>query len=158
MLVHRQDIPIVLGILPVHTAINTARLLALLHRTPIVSEIRQLLIETVMVTLSVLRRLILIRMVTPLRLIVIDMVIPQERIGATRIVSETPQQLIQILMAKEKVHQAPILTATETPRLPIRTAMDKALVLPPAIRIRMETLLHNNVAIMKIHLSGHGNL
>ena len=60
-------------------------------------------------------------------------------------------------MAKEKVHQAPIQTATETPRLPIRTAMDKALVLPPAIRIRMETLLHNNVAIMKIHLSGHGN-
>ena len=144
-------------ILPAHTAINTARLLALLHRTPIVTEIRQLLIETVMVTRSVLRRLIQIRMVTPLRLIVIDMVIPQERIGAIRIVSETPLQLIQILMAKEKVHQAPILTATETPRLPIRIAMGKASVLPPVIRIRMGTPLHNSVATTQIHLSGRGN-
>ena len=158
MLVHRQDIPIVLGILPAHTAINTARLLALLHRTPIVTEIRQLLIETVMVTRSVLRRLILIRMVTPLRLIVIDMVIPQERIGAIRIVSETPQQLILTLMAKEKVHQAPILTATETLPRPIRTVMDKALALPPAIRIRLGIPLLSSVAIMKKLPSGHGKL
>ena len=61
-------------------------------------------------------------------------------------------------MAKEKVHQAPILTATETPRLPIRIAMDKALVLPPAIRIRLGIPLLSSVAIMKTLPSGHGNL
>ena len=99
-----------------------------------------------------------IRMVTPLRLIVIDMVIPQEQTGATRIVSETPQQLILTLMAKEKVHQAPILTATETLPRPIRTVMDKALVLPPAIRIRLGIPLPSSVAIMKTLPSGHGNL
>ena len=44
-----------------------------------------------------------IRMVTPLRLIVIDMVIPQEQTGATRIVSETPQQLILTLMATIRI-------------------------------------------------------
>ena len=99
-----------------------------------------------------------IRMVTPLRLIVIDMVIPQEQTGATRIVSETPQQLILTLMAKEKVHQAPILTATETLPRPIRTVMDKALVLPPAIRIRLGIPLLSSVAIMKTLPSGHGNL
>ena len=99
-----------------------------------------------------------IRMVTPLRLIVIDMVIPQEQTGAIRIVSETPLQLIQILMAKEKVHQAPILTATETLPRPIRTVMDKALALPPAIRIRLGIPLLSSVAIMKTLPSGHGNL
>ena len=57
MLVHLRDIPMVLETLRVHTAINTARPLALLHRTPIVSEIRLLLIEIVMVTQSVLRQL-----------------------------------------------------------------------------------------------------
>lgn len=156
MLVHLQDIPIVMEILPAHTAINTARPLERLLRTPIVTAIRQLRIETVMVTRSVLRRLIQIRMVTPLRLIVIDMVIPQEQTGATRIVSETPQQLILTLMAKEKVHQAPILTATETLPRPIRTVMDKALALPPAIRIRLGIPLLSSVAIMKTLPSGHG--
>ena len=89
-----------------------------------------------------------IRMVTPLRLIVIDMVIPQEQTGAIRIVSETPLQLIQILMAKEKVHQAPILTATETLPRPIRTVMDKALALPPAIRIRLGIPLLSSVTML----------
>lgn len=67
------------------------------------------------------------------------------------------QQLILTLMDKEKAHQAPILTATETPRLPIRIAMGKASVLPPVIRIRMGTPLHNSVATTQIHLSGRGN-
>jgi len=117
-----------------------------------------LLIETVMVTRSVLRRLIQIRMETPLRLIVIDMVIPQEQTGAIRIVSETPQQLILTLMAKEKARQTPILTASEILPRPIRTVMDKALVLPPAIRIRLGIPLLSSVAIMKTLPSGHGNL
>ena len=105
--------------LPVHTAINTARLLELLLRTPIVSGIRLQLIETVMVTQSVLRQLIPIRMVTPQQLIVIDMAIPQELIGATRTVMAILLQLILILMAKEEGHQTLTLIATGTPQLPI---------------------------------------
>ena len=119
MLVHLRDIPIVMETLPVHTAINTARLLALRRRTPIVSEIRLLLIEIVMATQSVLRQLIPIRMVTPQQLIVIDMAIPQELIGATRTVMAILQQPILILMAIEEGHQTPILIATGTPPLPI---------------------------------------
>ena len=99
-----------------------------------------------------------IRMVTPLRLIVIDMVIPQEQTGAIRIVSETLQQLILTLMAKEKARQTPILTASEILPRPIRTVMDKALALPPAIRIRLGIPLLSSVAIMKTLPSGHGNL
>ena len=119
MLVHLRDIPIVMETLRVHTAINTARLLELLLRTPIVSGIRLQLIETVMVTQSVLRQLIPIRMVTPQQLIVIDMEIPQELIGATQTVMVILLQLILILMAKEEGHQTLTLIATGTPQLPI---------------------------------------
>lgn len=119
MLVHLRDIPIVMETLPVHTAINTARLLELLLRTPIVSGIRQQLIETVMVTQSVLRQLIPIRMVTPQQLIGIDMVILQEQTGATRTVMAILQQPILILMVKEEGHQTLTLIATGTLQLPI---------------------------------------
>ena len=158
MLVHLQDIPIVMEILPVHTAINTARLLALLHRTPIVTEIRQLLIEIVMVTRSVLRQLIPIRMVTPQQLIVIDMAIPQELIGATRTVMAILLQLILILMAKEEGHQTPILIATGTLQLPIGTPTGKTSALLQAILIRLGILLRSSAVTMKIPQSGHGNL
>ena len=158
MLVHLRDIPIVMETLPVHTAINTARPLELLLRTPIVTEIRLLLIEIVMVTRSVLRQLIPIRMVTPQQLIVIDMVIPQELIGATRTVMAILLQLILILMAKEEEHQTLTLIATGTPPLPIGTPTGKASALLQAILIRMGTPLLSNVAMMKIPQSGHGNL
>ena len=108
MLVHLQDIPIVMEILPAHTAINTVRRLVPL-----------LLIPT-----------------------------------ATAI----PRRLTRISMGKLSEHQQPILIVMETPRLPIRIAMGKASVLPPVIRIRMGTPLHNSVATTQIHLSGHGNL
>ena len=158
MLVHLRDIPIVMETLRVHTAINTARLLELLHLTLIVSEIQLPLIEIVMVTRSVLRQLIPIRMVTPQQLIVIDMAIPQELIGATRTVMAILQQPILILMAIEEGHQTPILIATGTPQLPIGTPTDKASALLQAIRIRLVILLRSNVAMMKIPQSGHGNL
>jgi hypothetical protein len=58
-------------------------------------------------------------MVTPQQLIVIDMAIPQELIGATRTVMAILQQPILILMAIEEGHQTPILIATGTPPLPI---------------------------------------
>lgn len=119
MLVHLRDIPIVMETLPVHTAINTARLLELLLRTLIVSEIQLPLIEIVMVTRSVLHQLIPIRLVTPQQLIVIDMAIPQELIGATRTVMAILQQPILILMVKEEGHQTLTLIATGTPQLPI---------------------------------------
>ena len=148
MLVHLRDIPIVMETLPVHTAINTARLQELLLRTPIVSEIRLLLIEIVMVTQSVLRQLIPIRMVTPLQLIVIDMAIPQEQTGATRTVMAILQQLILILMAIEEGHQTPILIATGTPPLPIGTPTGKASALLQAILIRMGILLQLILILM----------
>ena len=157
MLVHLRDIPIVMEPLPVHTAINTARLLELLLRTPIVSGIRLQLIEIVMVTQSVLRQLIPIRMVTPQQLIVIDMAIPQELIGATRTVMAILLQLILILMAKEEGHQTLTLIATGTPPLPIGTPTGKASALLQAILIRMGTPLLSNVAMMRIPQSGHGN-
>ena len=143
--------------LRVHTAINTARLLELLLRTPIVSGIRLQLIEIVMVTQSVLRQLIPIRMVTPQQLIVIDMAIPQELIGATRTVMAILLQLILILMAKEEGHQTLTLIATGTPPLPIGTPTGKASALLQAILIRMGTPLLSNVAMMRIPQSGHGN-
>lgn len=158
MLVHLRDIPIVMETLPVHTAINTARLLELLLRTPIVSEIRLLLIEIVMVTQSVLRQLIPIRMVTPQQLIVIDMAILQELIGATRTVLAILQQPILILMAKEEGRQTHTLIATGTPQLPIGTPTGKASALLQAIRIRLGIRLRSSVATMKTPLSGHGNL
>ena len=157
MLVHLRDIPIVMETLRVHTAINTARLLELLLRTPIVSGIRLQLIETVMVTQSVLRQLIPIRMVTPQQLIVIDMAIPQELIGATRTVMAILLQLILILMAKEEGHQTLTLIATGPPPLPIGTPTGKASALLQAILIRMGTPLLSNVAMMRIPQSGHGN-
>ena len=157
MLVHLRDIPIVMETLRVHTAINTARLLELLLRTPIVSGIRLQLIETVMVTQSVLRQLIPIRMVTPQQLIVIDMEIPQELIGATQTVMVILLQLILILMAKEEGHQTLTLIATGTPPLPIGTPTGKASALLQAILIRMGTPLLSNVAMMRIPQSGHGN-
>ena len=157
MLVHLRDIPIVMETLRVHTAINTARLLELLLRTPIVSGIRLQLIEIVMVTQSVLRQLIPIRMVTPQQLIVIDMAIPQELIGATRTVMAILLQLILILMAKEEGHQTLTLIATGTPPLPIGTPTGKASALLQAILIRMGTPLLSNVAMMRIPQSGHGN-
>ena len=156
MLVHLRDIPIVMETLPVHTAINTARLLELLLRTPIVSGIRLQLIETVMVTQSVLRQLIPIRMVTPQQLIVIDMAIPQELIGATRTVMAILLQLILILMVKEEGHQTHTLIATGTLQLPIGTPTDKASALLQAILIRMGILLRSSVAMMKTPPSGHG--
>ena len=158
MLVHLRDIPIVMETLQVHTAINTARPLERLLRTPIVTEIRLLLIEIVMVTRSVLRQLIPIRMVTPQQLIVIDMAIPQELIGATRTVMAILLQLILILMAKEEEHQTLTLIATGTPPLPIGTPTGKASALLQAILIRMGTPLLSNVAMMRIPQSGHGNL
>ena len=158
MLVHLRDIPIVMETLPVHTAINTARPLELLLRTPIVTEIRLLLIEIVMATQSVLRQLIPIRMVTPQQLIGIDMVTPQELIGATRTVMAILLQLILILMAKEEEHQTHILIATGILPLPIGTPTGKASALLQAILIRMGTPLLSNVAMMKIPQSGHGNL
>ena len=157
MLVHLRDIPIVMETLRVHTAINTARLLELLHLTLIVSEIRLPLIEIVMATQSVLRQLIPIRMVTPQQLIVIDMAIPQELIGATRTVMAILLQLILILMAKEEGHQTLTLIATGTPPLPIGTPTGKASALLQAILIRMGTPLLSNVAMMRIPQSGHGN-
>ena len=157
MLVHLRDIPIVMETLRVHTAINTARLLELLLRTPIVSGIRLQLIEIVMVTQSVLRQLIPIRMVTPQQLIVIDMEIPQELIGATQTVMVILLQLILILMAKEEGHQTLTLIATGTPPLPIGTPTGKASALLQAILIRMGTPLLSNVAMMRIPQSGHGN-
>ena len=144
--------------LPVHTAINTERPPERLLRTPIVTEIRLQLIEIVMVTQSVLRQLIPIRMVTPQQLIVIDMAIPQELIGATRTVMAILLQLILILMAKEEEHQTLTLIATGTPPLPIGTPTGKASALLQAILIRMGTPLLSNVAMMKIPQSGHGNL
>ena len=48
-------------------------------------------------------------------------------------------------------------TTTTLPR-PIRTVMDKALALPPAIRIRLGIPLLSSVAIMKTLPSGHGKL
>ena len=158
MLVHLRDIPIVMETLPVHTAINTARLLELLLRTPIVSGIRLQLIETVMVTQSVLRQLIPIRMVTPQQLIVIDMAIPQELIGATRTVMAILQQPILILMVKEEGRQTHTLIATGTPQLPIGTPTGKTSALLQAILIRLGTPLLSNVAMMRIPQSGHGNL
>ena len=158
MLVHLRDIPIVMETLPVHTAINTARPPERLLRTPIVSEIRLLLIEIVMVTRSVLRQPILIRMVTPQQLIVIDMVTPQEQTGATRTVMAILLQLILILMAKEEEHQTLTLIATGTPPLPIGTPTGKASALLQAILIRMGILLRSSVAMMKIPQSGHGKL
>lgn len=158
MLVHLRDIPIVMETLPVHTAINTARLLELRRRTPIVSEIRLLLIEIVMVTQSVLRQLIPIRMVTPQQLIVIDMVIPQEQTGATQTVMVILLQLILILMAKEEGHQTLTLIATGTLQLPIGTPTGKASALLQAILIRLGILLRSSVAMMKTPQSGHGNL
>ena len=158
MLVHLQDIPIVMETLPVHTAINTARPLELLLRTPIVTEIRLLLIEIVMATQSVLRQLIPIRMVTPQQLIGIDMVTPQEQTGATRTVMAILQQLILILMVKEEGHQTLTLIATGTPPLPIGTPTGKASALLQAILIRMGTPLLSNVAMMRTPQSGHGNL
>ena len=158
MLVHLRDIPIVMETLPVHTAINTARLLELLLRTSIVSGIRLQLIETVMVTQSVLRQLIPIRMVTPQQLIVIDMAIPQELIGATRTVMAILQQPILILMVKEEGRQTHTLIATGTPQLPIGTPTGKTSALLQAILIRLGTPLLSNVAMMRIPQSGHGNL
>lgn len=157
MLVHLRDIPIVMETLRVHTAINTARLQELLLRTPIVSEIRLQLIGIVMVTQSVLRQLIPIRMVTPQQLIVIDMAIPQELIGATRTVMAILQQPILILMVKEEGRQTHTLIATGTPPLPIGTPTDKASALLQAILIRLGILLRSSVAMMKIPQSGHGN-
>ena len=144
--------------LQVHTAINTARPLELLLRTPIVTEIRLLLIEIVMVTRSVLRQLIPIRMVTPQQLIGIDMVTPQEQTGATRTVMAILQQPILILMAKEEEHQTLTLIATGILPLPIGTPTGKASALLQAILIRMGTPLLSNVAMMKIPQSGHGKL
>ena len=158
MLVHLRDIPIVMETLPVHTAINTARLLELLLRTPIVSGIRLQLIEIVMVTQSVLRQLIPIRMVTPQQLIVIDMAIPQELIGATRTAMAILQQLILILMVKEEGRQTHTLIATGTLQLPIGTPTGKTSALLQAILIRLGILLRSSVAMMKIPQSGHGNL
>lgn len=158
MLVHLRDIPIVMETLRVHTAINTARPLELLLRTPIVTEIRLLLIEIVMATQSVLRQLILIRMVTPQQLIVIDMVTPQEQTGATRTVMAILQQLILILMAKEEGRQTHILIATGTLQLPIGTPTGKTSALLQAILIRLGILLRSSVAMMKAPQSGHGNL
>ena len=158
MLVHLRDIPIVMETLPVHTAINTARPLELLLRTPIVTEIRLLLIEIVMVIRSELRQPILIRMVTPQQLIVIDMVTPQEQTGATRTVMAILLQLILILMAKEEEHQTLTLITTGTPPPPIGTPTGKASALLQAILIHMGTPLLSNVAMMKIPQSGHGNL
>ena len=157
MLVHLRDIPIVMETLPVHTAINTARPLELLLRTPIVTEIRLLLIEIVMVTQSVLRQLIPIRMVTPQQLIVIDMVTPQEQTGATRTVMAILQQPIPILMVKEEGRQTHTLIATGTPPLPIGTPTGKASALLQAILIRLGILLRSNVAMMRTPQSGHGN-
>ena len=111
-----------------------------------------------MATQSVLRQLILIRMVTPQQLIGIDMVIPQEQTGATQTVMAILQQLILILMAKEEEHQTHILIATGILPLPIRIPTGKASALLQAIRIRLGILLRNSVAMMKIPQSGHGNL
>jgi len=158
MLVHLRDIPIVMETLPVHTAINTARPLELLLRTPIVTEIRLLLIEIVMATQSVLRQLIPIRMVTPQQLIGIDMVTPQEQTGATRTVMAILQQPILILMVKEEGRQTHTLIATGILPLPIGTPTGKASALLQAILIRMGTPLLSNVAMMKIPQSGHGKL
>ena len=111
-----------------------------------------------MVTRSVLRQPILIRMVTPQQLIVIDMVIPQEQTGATRTVMAILLQLILILMAKEEEHQTLTLIATGTPPLPIGTPTGKASALLQAILIRMGILLRSSVAMMRTPQSGHGNL